>query len=139
MISVGGDLKILLASQPIDFRKGVHSLVALVVEALNADPYCGNIFIFRSKRTDRLKLVAWDGTGMVLVTKLLEEGGFTFPPVQNGAVRLTSAELTVLLSGLDWTKVGTKEVTRRRSLAETAGIYGDSACSLVAFCHADSP
>jgi len=49
----------LIATQPVDFRKGIHGLVALVTEALNANPYCGNIFIFRSKRADRLKLIAW--------------------------------------------------------------------------------
>ena len=51
-------------------------------EALKADPYCGSVFVFRSKRKDRIKMIAWDGTGMVLVTKWLEESGFTFPPIQ---------------------------------------------------------
>jgi transposase len=73
-----------------------------VTEALNANPYCGNIFIFRSKRADRLKLIAWDGTGMVLVTKWLEAGHFVFPKIQDGAMVLTGPELSVLLAGLDW-------------------------------------
>lgn len=67
MISPHPGLKVLLASRPIDFRKGVHGLVALVAEALRADPYCGDIFVFRSKRADRLRLIAWDGSGMVMV------------------------------------------------------------------------
>ena len=67
MISLHPGLKVLLASRPIDFRKGVHGLVALVAEALRADPYCGDIFVFRSKRADRLRLIAWDGSGMVMV------------------------------------------------------------------------
>ncbi len=65
MIGVRSELKVLVASRPIDFRRGVHGLVALVAQALGADPYCGNIFVFRSKRKDRLKILTWDGTGMV--------------------------------------------------------------------------
>ncbi len=57
MIQVGGGLKVLLATQPVDFRRGVHGLAALVAQALSADPYCGDVFIFRSKRSDRLKLI----------------------------------------------------------------------------------
>ena len=71
MIGLRGELKVLVASRPIDFRRGVHGLVALVAQALDADPYCGDVFVFRSKRKDRLKLVVWDGTGMVLVTNYL--------------------------------------------------------------------
>jgi hypothetical protein len=60
------DLKVVLAAQPVDFRKSVHTLSALVSEALRANPYCGDVFVFRSKRTDRVKLLAWGGSGMVL-------------------------------------------------------------------------
>jgi transposase len=69
MIALRADLKVVVASQPIDFRRGVNGLGALVAEALCADPYCGDVFIFRSKRKDRLKLLAWDGSGMVLAVK----------------------------------------------------------------------
>jgi transposase len=71
VISFRADLKIMLATQPVDFRKSVHTLSALVSEALRANPYCGDVFIFRSKRSDRVKLLAWDGSGMVLVTNYL--------------------------------------------------------------------
>jgi IS66 Orf2 like protein len=54
----------MLAAQPVDLRKSVHTLSALVSEALRANPYCGDVFIFRSKRLDRVKLLAWDGSGM---------------------------------------------------------------------------
>src|SRR5436309_3551351 len=57
----------MLAAQPVDFRKSVHTLSALVSEALRANPYCGDVFIFRSKRSDRVKLLAWDGSGKDLV------------------------------------------------------------------------
>lgn len=110
MIAASAGLRVLIATRPIDFRKGVHSLVALVAEALKANPYCGDLFVFRSKRCDRLKLVAWDGSGMVLVTKWLEEGRFVFPPIQDGVVYVSSTQLSVLLAGLDWTRVEEKVV-----------------------------
>ncbi len=68
MIALRSDLKVVLAAQPVDFRKSLHTLSALVSEALRANPYCGDVFVFRSKRADRVKLLAWDGSGMVLVT-----------------------------------------------------------------------
>lgn len=117
MIGLRGDMKVLVASRPIDFRRGVHGLVAMVAQALSADPYCGDIFVFRSKRKDRLKLVVWDGSGMVLVTKWLEEGAFIFPPIRDGAVVLTATQLSVLLAGLDWTQVAQKSVRRPNKVA----------------------
>jgi transposase len=117
MIGLRGDMKVLVAARPIDFRRGVHGLVAMVAEALKADPYCGSVFVFRSKRKDRIKMIAWDGTGMVLVTKWLEESGFTFPPIQDGAVVLTATQLSVLVAGLDWTKVAERAVKRPKGVA----------------------
>ena len=58
MIGLRNDLKVLVASRPIDFRRGVHGLVAMVAEALGDNPYCGNVFVFRSKRKDRLKMIS---------------------------------------------------------------------------------
>jgi transposase len=59
-----------------------------------------------------LKLIAWDGSGMVLVTKWLESGRFTWPPISQGAVRLSAAQMALLIDGLDWTKAAPKEVRR---------------------------
>lgn len=77
MIAPAGDVKMVVATQPVDFRRGINGLVALVASALAADPYCGDVFIFRPKRGDRLRLLFWDGSGMVLVSKWLESGRFT--------------------------------------------------------------
>jgi transposase len=117
VIGLRGELKVLVASRPIDFRCGIHGLVAMVAEALDSDPYCGSVFVFRSKRKDRLKMILWDGSGMVLVTKWLEEGAFTFPPAQDGVVVLTATQLSVLVAGLDWTQVGQKVVRRPNKVA----------------------
>lgn len=59
-------VKIMVATQPVDFRRGMNGLVALVASALAADPYCGDVFVFRTKRLDRLRYVYWDGSGMIL-------------------------------------------------------------------------
>ena len=117
MINLRGDLKVLVSARPIDFRRGVHGLVAMVAEALQADPYCGDVFVFRSKRLDRIKLIVWDGSGMVLVSKWLEDGRFTFPPVQDGTVTLTAAQLSVLFAGLDWSGLVPKVVKRPTKVA----------------------
>lgn len=106
------DVRVLVASQPIDFRAGINRLVALTAQALLADPYCGDLFVFRSKRSDRLKMLYWDGSGIVLLTKWLEEGSFRWPPVQGGVVVLSGAQYAALLSGLDWTKLVVREVKR---------------------------
>jgi transposase len=68
VIALRSDLKVVLAAQPIDFRKSVHTLSALVSEALRTNPYCGDVFAFRSKRMDRVKLLMWDGNGLCLFT-----------------------------------------------------------------------
>jgi transposase len=112
MIALRPDLRVLVATQPIDFRRGVHGLVALVVAALQADPYCGDAFVFRSKRSGRLKILIWDGSGMVLATKWLEEGHFVWPPVRDGAVHLSRTQLALLVDGLDWTRAVPKTVRR---------------------------
>jgi transposase len=101
-------LRIMVACKPIDFRKGMNSLAALVTEALSADVFAGDIFIFRSRRSDRLKLLIWDGTGLCLVTKRLESGSFTWPLVRDGAVTLNAAQLRLLFTGMDWTQIGTR-------------------------------
>ena len=98
----------MVACKPIDFRKGMNSLAALVTEALCADVFAGHVFIFRSRRSDRLKLLIWDGSGLCLITKRLETGAFTWPPVRDGAVTLNAAQLRLLFTGMDWTQIGTR-------------------------------
>ncbi len=112
MIALHGDLKILIATQPVDFRKGVNGLVSLVEETLKSNPYSGTIFVFRSKRNDRLKMLAYDGTGIVLATKWLESGRFIWPPIKDGAMRLSAAKMALLLDGLDWSAVAQVPVKR---------------------------
>lgn len=100
-------LRIMVAAKPVDFRKGIDTLAALVKQALASDPFTGDIFIFRSRRSDRLKLLIWDGSGLCLVSKRLESGAFTWPAVRDGAVTLNAAQLRLLFTGMDWTQFGT--------------------------------
>ena len=68
MILAGAEIQVLVATRPVDFRKQADGLAALVQQALAADPFCGAVYVFRSKRTDRVKLLWWDGTGICLMT-----------------------------------------------------------------------
>jgi transposase len=97
--------RVLLAARPVDFRKGAHSLAALAAEALGADPFSGAVLVFRSRRADRVKILVWDGSGLVLVWKQLEGGAFRWPPVVDGVVRLTPVEFAALFDGIDWRRV----------------------------------
>ena len=105
MITLPAGARILLATRPVDFRKGAHSLAALAAEILSEDPFSGVVLVFRSKCADRIKLVVWDGSGLVLVWKQLEGGAFRWPPVVDGALRLTPVEFAALFDGIDWTRV----------------------------------
>jgi len=88
----------MLASKPDDFRERLDSLEAPVTQALVSAPHTGEVFIFRSKRSDRLKLLIWDGSWLCLVTKRLESGAFTWPPVRDGAVTLHDTQSRLLFS-----------------------------------------
>jgi len=112
MITVPPGLRIMVASEPIDFRKGLDGMVAVVQRHLFFDPFAGDLFVFRSKRSDRIKIVAWDGTGLFLFYKRLEQGRFTWPPIRQGTITLTTAQFAMLLEGLDWTKVKPVSVKR---------------------------
>ena len=105
MIVPASGVKVLIATRPVDFRKGMDGLAAVVRESLGSDPYGGVIYVFRAKRADRVKLLFWDGSGLVLVAKRLEAGSFRWPRLADGVMRLTPAQLSALLEGLDWARV----------------------------------
>ena len=105
MIGPTGAVRVMMATRPVDFRKGVDGLATLVRDSMGDDPFSGTVYVFRAKRADRVKLVFWDGTGVVLVAKRLEEGAFRWPGLADGVVRLTATELAALLDGLDWRRV----------------------------------
>jgi transposase len=111
MLIPPGPVRVLVATKPVDFRKGMDGLAALVQEQLKADPFSGVIFCFRAKRADRVKLIFWDGTGLCLFSKRLEDGKFRWPRVADGVMRLSPAQLAALIEGLDWVRVRARRVS----------------------------
>jgi transposase len=112
MIMPGAEIKVFVATKPVDFRKQADSLAALVQAALSENPYTGAIYVFRSKRADRVKLLWWDGTGICLLAKRLEDGEFRWPLIADGMMRLTPAQLSTLLEGLEWRHMQPRDVVR---------------------------
>lgn len=112
MIGPTGQVRVLVATKPVDFRKGMDGLAALVKEQLRSDPFSGAIYVFRAKRADRVKLIWWDGTGLCLFAKRLEEDKFRWPKIEDGVMRLTAAQLQALVEGLDWRRVHAVRRTR---------------------------
>jgi transposase len=117
MIGSSGAVRVMLATRPVDFRKGMDGLAALVRDAMGADPFSGTVYVFRSKRADRVKLLVWDGSGLVLATKRLEAGQFCWPKIEDGVVRLSAAQLAALVEGLDWKRVHAARVVSTPTVA----------------------
>ena len=107
MISIPAGARILLAIRPVDFRKGAHTLAALAQEVLGQDPFSGAVIVYRAKRSDRIKILVWDTSGLVLVWKRLQQGEFRWPPIVDGVMKLSPVEFAALFDGLDWTRVQT--------------------------------
>ncbi len=105
MISLGPAARVLVATKPVDFRKGADGLAAVAKEALGQDPFAGTVIVFRARRADRIKIIVWDGSGLVMLWKALDEGAFKWPPITDGVMKLSAAQLAALLDGLDWTRV----------------------------------
>jgi transposase len=112
VIAPGNGVQVLVATKPVDFRKGADGLAALVQESLSADPFCGAIYVFRAKRANRIKLLCWDGTGICLYAKRLEDRHFCWPRIADGVMHLSAAQLSALLEGLDFTRVHPRDVVR---------------------------
>ena len=85
-----------------DMRKGFDGLAALIQLQLAEDPFSGQLFVFRGRRGDRVKILWWDGDGLCLYAKRLESGRFVWPRAMDGSVHLTAAQLSMLLEGIDW-------------------------------------
>ena len=94
--------RVWIAAGQTDMRKGFTGLSALVQHVLGSNPLCGQIFVFRGRRGDLLKLLWWDGSGLCLMAKRLERGRFVWPQAQSGSVALSAAQLSMLLEGIDW-------------------------------------
>jgi transposase len=107
MLNLPATVKVFLAREPADMRKSFDGLSALVQQILDIDLFSGHLFVFRSKRGDRLKLLYWDSDGWAIWYKRLEKGTFRFPAIDASAMRIEvrAADLAMILDGIDVDKV----------------------------------
>jgi transposase len=102
MIPIPNGVRVWLATGHTDMRKGFPGLALLVQETLKRDPFDGDLFIFRGRRGDVIKIVWHEGQGACLFTKRLERGRFPWPSVADGVVTISTAQMAYLLDGIDW-------------------------------------
>ncbi len=115
MLSLPLPVRIFLCTQPADMRRSFDGLAQMVREFLQADPLCGHLFVFRSKRGDRVKLLYWDTDGLAIWYKRLEEGTFRFPAAATDGqgIEIRAADLTMLLDGVDLDSIRRRKRYRR--------------------------
>ena len=104
-LPLSGSVRVLIAAKPVDFRKGADGLAALAKEVLAQDPFSGAIIVFRAKRA------AWCWFGSAW-----RKGAFKWPPIMDGVMRLSPAQLAALIEGLDWTRVHVPEIARPQAV-----------------------
>ncbi|WP_366523424.1 IS66 family insertion sequence element accessory protein TnpB [uncultured Microbulbifer sp.] len=92
--------KVWLYRQPIDFRKQIDGIVLLVADTLNKDPTSGQLFVFRNKKTDKIRLLYWEDNGFWLLYTRNEKSRFIFPCISNDTIELSISQLHWMLSGL---------------------------------------
>ena len=102
MITLPSHTQIWIAAGVTDLRRGFNGLSALVQTQLEKSAMSGQVFIFRGRRGDLVKLIWFDGDGLCLFCKRLERGKFVWPQATEGVVSLTRAQLSMLLEGIDW-------------------------------------
>lgn len=93
--------RIFLAVEPVDGRKGIDSLAGVVRAVLMGDPMSGDLFVFKTRGADKLKILAWMGDGFALYLRRLERGTFAFPNAKDASVLVTPTQLAMILGGLD--------------------------------------
>ena len=104
MMIIPAGVKVHLALGVTDMRKGMDGLAMLAQEVLKKDPFSGHLFAFRGRRTNLIKLLFWDGTGLCLFSKRIDRGHFVWPrmSVPGESIPLSPVQLAMLLEGIDW-------------------------------------
>ena len=102
MITLPLGARVWICCGSTDLRNGFDGLSGLIQRQLAEDPFSGQLFVFRGRRGDRIKILWWSGDGLCLFAKRLESGRFVWPQATSGTVHLTSAQLSMLLEGIDW-------------------------------------
>ena len=101
MLTLGLTGRIWICVEPQDGRKSFDGLAGVVTSRLSRDPMSGDLFVFRNRRGDRLKILAWQGDGFALYLRRLEKGTFRFPTAATAEVSITATELAMILGGID--------------------------------------
>ena len=102
MIPIPSGVKVWIATGITDMRSGMNGLSLQVQEALGRDPHAGDLYVFRGRRGDLIKVLWHDGLGLSLYAKRLDRGRFVWPSTVEGVVAITSAQLSYLLEAIDW-------------------------------------
>jgi len=113
VIQVPTGTKIWIAAGVTDMRRGFDGLSGQVQTVLQQQPFSGHVFVFRGRRGDIVKLLWWDGDGLCLFAKRLESGKFVWPPIVDGQMVLTPAQLTLLLEAMDGRRTVAADTPRR--------------------------
>ena len=114
MIQVTPQMRILVAIEPADFRKGIDGMAQLCRAVLSTDPFSGAVFVFRNRRRTAVKLLVYDGRGFWLCHKRLSKGQFRWWPKGRGrSTRIEAHQLTVLVCGGDPDQAGASPIWRR--------------------------
>jgi transposase len=101
MLTIGLTGRIWLGVAPIDARKSYDGLAAVVTTALGSDPLSGDLFVFKNRRGDRLKILAWQGDGFTISRRRLERGTFEFPAATAAGIEISVTDLALILGGID--------------------------------------
>ena len=102
MIGLPSGVRVWLAVGRTDMRRGMNGLTLQVQETLKRDPHAGDLYVFRGRRGDLIKILWHDGIGLSLYAKRLERGRFVWPTPTDGVVAITAAQLGYMLDGIDW-------------------------------------
>jgi transposase len=102
MIPIPSGVRVWLATGVTDMRRGMNGLSLQVQEAFGRDPNAGDLYVFRGRRGDLIKVLWHDGLGLSLYAKRLERGRFIWPSPSGGVVAITPAQLGYLLEAIDW-------------------------------------
>ena len=105
MLRLPQGARIFMAVKPVDMRRSFDGLCATITEALDSTPLSGDLYLFRGKRADRIKAMIWDRNGVAIWYKRLEKSKYKWPSRDSASIELTEHELTLLLNGVDFTRI----------------------------------
>jgi transposase len=115
MLNLPTKVRVFLCTRATDMRKSFDGLHGLVLEVLRQDPQSGDLFVFLNRRRDRVKILLWEGDGLAIWYKRLESGTFALPSAQGDSLVLSSAELALLLGGIDLAQTRPRKRYRQAS------------------------